>query len=487
MVLRSPSKAAIGRGDSSGRNIYGTPRIRKPLTPKATPDVSPNTLTFLSPQASLLKKRRPAQRSISDLINCITGLENLEMIADTACQPLKSISDSGLSVKDHQCEIKGWLVSDKSHHAEKSIQSEWINVNRGKKRKRSDDDLKEDVIGDPRRYMTYFHRSYAKRRKLQSLVIHRPYTLEELEEAYRMVDHWQEEMLELQTLDWEYKRKYWIDQCHTALWSVLEKPEMLEKPGSEMFPEILLPIAKLTCIDIHWLSVLVHSGLITRIASPEFAELTLDPRYEANPTEEEFEFQIQFEFGFDLMEIEWSIHAGVGSLGINRQICHIIAAFIGRSKFICDVQIYYKKSASPWWEQDGIAKMKYWSNGEYIDMIEFSAEDEVYFVREWPKNNLVIDDYNGLNLPDIEDETSHMHMEKLFITAVCCQIIHICIWMTPATQSCAARNVLKQLSMIIKGWFIGVLLGEGLNPEKVTFEYDARAPCLMPATGRGST
>jgi len=486
MVLHSPSKAAISL---PSRNIYGTPRIRKPLISKATPDSSPNTLTFLSPQASLVKKKKLAVRShrISDLINCISGLENLEMIAEPASQPLQTKSDSSLSVLDYQCQLKGRSLSGQWNHAEKRSQSEYSNVGRGKKRKSLDDDCKEDVIGDPRRWTSYFHRSIGKRRKLQSLIIHRPYTIDELEETYRMVDHWQEEMFELQTKDWEYKRKYWVDQCHTALWCVLEKPEMLEKPGSEMFPEVLLPIADLTCIDIHWLRVLVHSARVKGIASPEFSELTHDPRYEANSTDEEFEFQIQFEFGFDLLEIEWCIHAGIGNLGMNRHICHIIGEFIGRSKFICDVQIYYKKSASPWWEQDGIAKMKYWSNGEYIDMIEFSADDEVYFVREWPKNNLVIDDYNGLTFSDLEDETPHMHMEKMFITAVCCQIIHICVWKTPPTQSCAARNVLKQLSMIMKGWFIGVLLGEGLNPEKVTFEYDARAPCLMPAMGRGST
>jgi len=303
MVLHSPSKAAISRVDLPSRNIYGTPRIRKPLTSKATPDSSPNTLTFLSPQASLVKKNKIAVRShrISDLINCISGLENLEMIAEPASQPLQTKFDSSPSV-----------LSGQWHQAEKRRQSEHSNVGRGKKRKSLDDYCKEDVIGDPRRYTSYLHRFFVKRRKLQSLIIRRPYTIDELEETYRMVDHWQEEMFELQTKDWEYKRKYWVDQCHTALWSVLEKPEMLEKPGSEMFPKVLLPIADLTCIDIHWMRVLVHSARVRGIESPEFSELTHDPRYKGNPANEEFEFQIQFEFGFDLVEIEWCIHAGVG-------------------------------------------------------------------------------------------------------------------------------------------------------------------------------
>lgn len=484
MVLHSSAKKPIGRMDSTGRNIYGTPRIRKPVTPKASPVISPNTLTFLSPQTSLIKKRKSVVRTqrISDLINCISGLENLEMIAEPARQNVNSRFDYSPNVREHSSEMKSWLVNEKPHNAENSIHSQLSDRNRGVKRKSSEDDWKEDLVGDPWRSTWYFNRSVLKRRKVKRLVIHRQYTMKQLEETYRMIDHWQEEMIQLQTRDWEYKRKYWIDQCHVALWSVLENPEMMEKPGSEMFPKILLPITKLTCDDIHWLNVLVHSARVQRIASPEFAELTHDPRYEPSAAEEEFEFQIQFEFGFDLEDIEWSIHAGVGNLGIDLYICHIIAEFIGRSKFICDVQIYYKKSASPWWEQDGIAKMKYWSNGKYIDMIDFSAEDEVYYVRGWPKNSLVIDDYSGLNLPELEDETPQMHMERKFITSVCCQIIHICIWKTPAAQSCAARNVLKQISIIMKGWFIGVLLGESLDPDKVTFEYDARVPCLAPVS-----
>jgi len=485
MVLQSSAKKSIGRMDSTGRNIYGTPRIRKPVAPiaaKVTP-TSQNTLTFLSPQTSLLKKRKAVVRSqrVSDLINCISGLENLEMLAEPARRHLDSRFDFSPNMKERSSEMKSWLENDKPHRTENIISSQFSGRNRGVKRKSSEEDWKEDLVGDPWRSTLYFNRTLPKRRKVKKLVIHRPYTIEQLEKTYRMIDHWQEKMVQLQTQDWEYKRKHWVDQCHVALWNVLENPEMLEKPGSEMFPKILLPIAKLTCDDIHWRNVLVHSARVQHIACPEFAELTNDPRYETRAAvEEEFEFQIQFEFGFDLADIEWSVHAGVGSLGIDLYICHIISEFIGRSKFICDVQIYYKKSASPWWEQDGIAKMKYWSNGKYIDMIDFSAEDEVYFVRDWPKNNLVIDDYTGIHPSELEDEAPHLHMEKKFITSVCCQIIHICIWKTPAAQSCAARNVLKQISMIMKGWFIGVLLGESLDPDKVKFEYDTRVPCLAP-------
>jgi len=252
-----------------------------------------------------------------------------------------------------------------------------------------------------------------------------------------------------------------------------------------MFPNALLPITHLTKADKHWLNVLVSSARVERIKCPEFAELTLDPQNKTKPEDDEFEFQIQFQFGFDIMDLEWCIHCGAASRGLNRHICRIIAELVGKSKLFCDVQIYYKSSAALWWEQDGIAMMKYFSNGEYIDMVDFSSESESYFIPEWPQNNMVVDDYNELEaseFEEFEEETPHMLMERRFIASVCCQIVHVCICKTPAPQSCAARNVLKQLSMILKGWFIGVLLGGSLSPEKLKFEYDTRAPCLAPIT-----
>jgi len=227
--------------------------------------------------------------------------------------------------------------------------------------------------------------------------------------------------------------------------------------------------------------VLVSSARVERIKCPEFAVLTQDPRDKRKSMQDEFEFQIQFQFGFDVSDISWYVHSAVGSAGINQFICGVVAEYVGHSKFLCDIQIYYKKLATPWWEQDGIAKMKYWSGGEYTDMIDFSPDAEVYFVQNWPDTNLVIDEYS--NGDQMGEETLHLMMERKIMTAVCCQIVHVCICKTPAPQSCAARNVLKQLSMILKGWFIGVFLGEGIYPDNVVFEYDTRAPCFTPGLG----
>lgn len=328
-------------------------------------------------------------------------------------------------------------------------------------------------------------RCIQKRRRAEgSLLATRvPPTLEELQETWKMIDHWQEQMNQILAEDWEYKRKHWVQQCHSVLWNVKEDSTLIEKPSSEMFPRTLLPITMLNKKDQHWLDVLISSARVDKIKSPDFEELTHDPQGN-QAMDEEFEFEIQFQFGFDIEELKWYIHAGVAKQGINEDLCSVIAEFLGRSKFICDVQIYFKKSVTPWWEQDGIAKMQHYSKGKYVDMIDFAPMEEVYFVQEWPMHHFLMDDYTEYNLSNPqqpeEAEDPKVFLEKKFIAAVCCHIVHLCICKTQPPQSCAARNILKQISMVLKGWFIGVLLGEALNPGKVKFEYDTRAPSLAP-------
>jgi len=234
--------------------------------------------------------------------------------------------------------------------------------------------------------------------------------------------------------------------------------------------------------DKHWYHVLISSARICEIKSPNFSELTYDPKRNSG-RDEEFEFQIQFQFGYDIEELVWYIHSANGCVLMN-EFCKIIAEFVGHSKFTCDVQIYFKKLVKPWWEQDGIAKIKHSINGSITDITEFSPQEEVYYVKKWPKNNLLVDEYtNSEELqPTEQKEGTHIFMEKKFISAVCCQVVHLCICKTPSPLSCAARNVLKQISMVLKGWFIGVMLGEGLGltPRNVKFEYDTRTPSLAP-------
>jgi len=289
--------------------------------------------------------------------------------------------------------------------------------------------------------------------------------------------------------NWDNKRRYWIKQCHSVLWNVLQEPSVIEKPCSEMLPKTLHSISMLSEADKHWPSVLISSARVYEIKS-NFSELTYEPQSNSG-LDEEFEFQIKFKFGYDIEELTWYINNVMGLI-ITEDLCHIMAEFVGTSKFFCDVQIFFKKLVSPWWEQDGIAKIKHFFNGRIVDMIEFSPQEEVYFVREWPTNNILVDEYNNVDteeflLTDPSDDT-HTLMEKKFISAVCCQIVHLCICKTPSPLSCAARNVLKQISMVLNGWFIGVMLGEGLGctPANVQFEYDARAPSQTQLVARAS-
>jgi len=292
------------------------------------------------------------------------------------------------------------------------------------------------------------------------------------------------------TENWDYKRRYWILQCHNILWSVLRDPTVLEKPCSEIIPKTLHSITMLSEADKHWFHVLIRSARVCKIEAPNFSELTYDPQNN-NGLDEEFEFHIKFQFGYDVEEIAWHIHNAVGGM-LTDCLSIVIAEFVGHSMFKCDVQIYFKKLVTPWWEQDGICKIQHSFNGKVVDMIEFSPQEEVYFVEDWPTNNLLVDEYNYLNSGDLNpsdsSDNTHTLMEKKFISAVCCQIVHLCVCKTPSPLSCAARNVLKQISMVLKGWFIGVMLGEGLGlaPANIKFEYDTRASSLVPLVIRTS-
>jgi len=468
---KKPARSMGGRVDFAHGNNYGSPlRRRTHLIQRASPVVSTNSLTFLSPKPTLVNNvgGELKTQNISNLTNVHPALDG----GFTAFDSKVKYSDSGL---------KGQQLLVRANDFEITKQTEISLTNRTYKRRNFDNEWKDEI---PEASSTpYFAHCSRKRRKIISLITQPLHKMRQLEETYRSIDWWQDKMNQLLSKDWNYKRKYWITQCHNALWNVLTNPALLEKPGSEMFPNVLSPINLLTKADKHWLNVLVHSARIERIKCPEFAELTHDPQNKSTEVEDEFEFQIQFVFGFDTTDLEWSVHSGAGINGVPHSICRIIAEFVGRSKLFCDVQIYYKSSAPLWWEQDGIAMIKYYHNGRYIDMVDFSPDSESYFIPEWPENNLVVDDYSELDaseFEEFEEETAHMLMERRFVAAVCCQIIHICICKTPAPQSCGARNVLKQLSMILKGWFIGVLLGGSLRPEKLKFEYDTRAPCLAP-------
>jgi len=449
MEFESPNHSS--RSPVQASNNHGTPLcLRRPLSLKFAQSAKHLVLTFLSPEASSTGWRR------SDIgVSRISENLNRGIVKTNFNDVEESISvDEGFSLGQSffPCSRD---ISDK----------------RGRLKRRGCENNDFFSGGEGMKTLLHFSgMSNHKRRRIgDSFGVS-----ERLHYSYKMIDHWQDQMNRVLAENWEYKRKYWIPQCHGILWSVLQDLTLLEKPCSGIIPRILHSITMLSQADKHWYHVLISSARIYEIKSPDFSELTYDPQRNRG-LDEEFEFQIKFQFGYDVEELAWYIHNAIGCLLMN-EFCNLVAEFVGHSKFTCDVQIYFKKLVTPWWEQDGIAKIKHSINGKVIDMIEFSPQEEVYFVQEWPTNNLLVDEYSYLNSEEVHptepNDDTHISMEKKFISAICCQIVHLCICKTPSPLSCAARNVLKQISMVFKGWFIGVMLGEGLGltPSNVKFE-----------------
>jgi len=249
--IRKPSSDVQGQTDSPCSSTFGTPfRRRKSLTQRtSSSQTSRDTLTFLSPQ--LITNKRGSPR-ISGLSKCMRALGNLDIpsqsVKTEACIPTPKDSSIELSPLS-----KSFDIERRSRMMSTNLK---MNMKRSERRisnlRSAVDDLEEDVLGDIMMSKTCFPRSEnINREKYKKLVTSPPYNIQDLEKAYIMIDHWQEEMYLLQAKDWEYKRKFWVEQCHEALWNVLKDPNLLESISSEMFPRTLVPINKLTSTDKH--------------------------------------------------------------------------------------------------------------------------------------------------------------------------------------------------------------------------------------------
>jgi len=313
-----------------------------------------------------------------------------------------------------------------------------------------------------------------------------------LVEVHKMIDFWQAQMNLILKRSWDQKKQYWITQAHNLLWRTCRDQRHLELPGAEAYPPTLSMLDRtLTPEDNHWRRVLISSARVTKIVSPEFDDLIYAP--EGTSDTAEFEFHILFEFGFDCTELSWTIHHALSNRTTekamrNINLCDMIAQYVGNTKFQSDVLVYFKKSAVPWWEQDGIAKMRTWNpdTKQYEDLIDFAPGEQTYYVQRWTEASVLVSDYpDHLEEYFPVDEGSDTKlwrrvMQKKFIASICCQIVHTTVMMTTRPRSVGARNIMKQLSVVLKGWFIGILLGEAFSPATLKFEYDTRGPSLTP-------
>lgn len=315
-----------------------------------------------------------------------------------------------------------------------------------------------------------------------------------LREVKKLIDFWQMQMNNILKRSWNQKKEFWIQQAHTLLWKTTECQQHLEPTSAETYPQTFAYLDNaLSKEDKAWRHVLIASARITKIISPEFDELIYIPTGPSDPAE--FEFHIGFDFGFDCKELSWMIHWALSlrhtEKGLrNLDICEMISEYVGNTKFQSEVLVYFKKSAIPWWEQDGIAKMRTWNpeTKRYEDLIEFQPDEQTYYVQRWNEASVLVSDYpDSLDefFPVDEGEGPKMWrrvMQKKFIASICCQIIHTAIMKTTPPRSVGARNIMKQLAVVLKGWFIGILLGEAFSPAAMKFEYDTRGPSLTPLT-----
>jgi len=89
-----------------------------------------------------------------------------------------------------------------------------------------------------------------KRRRIGNLLrVSATSTIDRLHYSYKMIDLWQEQINRILAENWEYKRKYWIQQCHVILWSVLQDLTLLENPWSVIIPRTLHSITMLSQAD----------------------------------------------------------------------------------------------------------------------------------------------------------------------------------------------------------------------------------------------
>jgi len=318
-----------------------------------------------------------------------------------------------------------------------------------------------------------------------------------LYEVHKMIDFYQDQMNIILQRSWDTKRAYWIKAANNKLWRTSSKMQQhLQDPIALTYPKSLRTLDQcLSPEDREWRLSLLASAKVTTLVSPEFHELMHVPSSTTTADRDaEFEFNLGFEFGFDCEELSWMIHHALSIRTEkdlrNRNLCKLIAECVGNTKFKADVLVFYKKDAVQWWEQDGIAKIMTWNpdTKEYENIIDYVPDDQTYHVQRWNQAPMLLSDY-----PDeyaayfpvdagTDPKLWGITMQKKFIASICCQIIHTTLIVSNPSPCIGARNIMKQLTVALKGWFLGTLLGERFLPTHLSFEHDTRGPSLIPNT-----
>jgi len=326
MGFESPKHSWRKQGKASLISNYGTSlSLRRPLSPNLTPTEKTEVVTFLSPKLSSAVWRKSTIGVTRNSDKLSMGVEKEDVSGIKANKSLNQYLDDTIFYRD---------INDKKRSLKRGSWEYYHLFTR------------EQGI---KQWSHFPDLSIKKRRRIGSFLgVSATSATDQLHHSYKMIDHSRDLMNRILGENWDYKRKYWISHCHQVLWSVLLDSTQLVNPCSGIIPKTLHSITMLSEADKHWYHVLISSARVCEIKSPDFSELTYDPQSNRG-LDEEFEFQIKFQIGYDVEELAWYIHNAIGWLLMD-EVCNLTAEYMGHSKFTCDVQIYFKKLVKPWWE-----------------------------------------------------------------------------------------------------------------------------------------
>jgi len=320
-------------------------------------------------------------------------------------------------------------------------------------------------------------------------------------DTYKMIDYWAERMSEIYAKEWEKKMEAWSEDATDVFRTRDGKGSLLhvETQASSTFPSFLEHLDRiLTPEDKHWREVLISTAKVKKIEAPSFSSLVHQPEDCPNAVSQPLQFRFKVSFGYSysqlayIIDVAMSVHSSILADQPQRDLRNvwtIIAKFVGNTRVDVDLTIYFDKNAQTWWEQDGVARILAINpnNGQREDVVACLRGNEVtYCTQDWLEHNAFLTS----NYPDMlaglfaeangNIENWRSRLTKLFITWICCQLVHMAIKKTPQPTSPGAQNMLTKLSVVLKVWFLGVLTGEGFTPGPLEWIRDPRGEDFIP-------
>lgn len=229
-------------------------------------------------------------------------------------------------------------------------------------------------------------------------------------------------------------------------------------------------------VDKDFMKALLNSAKVECCEFPSYKQYTAKTIPVPGPDGEssEFQFVITFTFGFKMNDIREAVTSGCKVVGVPPGICYIMSDYVGDSFFEIKLTVYFDKSKDEWNEQDGEAWIFHREENsnksdKLEDVVNFSPEERIYYVDNWPLKGLIVD-----SLENVDDTDELVLFERKLVTWTSCQIVWIVLSQLldgKKTKCVRVRNMTRKLIFVLKGWFTGLLLGESFDPpESLRFE-----------------